>query len=280
MSKRLALPIDLPQVTLCALDTRSPGLALAALQRCRQHIHFGRTLLLSHGTQPTPWPEGVEWVDVGPISSAAEYSSFMLGKLLPLVDTSHVLIAQWDGFVSHADCWEPAFLGVDYLGAPWGKARNGHHIGNGGFSLRSRRLLQALQDPVLVAQWHHPEDVCMAQTLRPALEKNHGIVFADLALGQRFAFENEQPPGPTFGFHGMVNIERVIGPEAFAAMFDTLPDNVITGRDGFKTARALFRSGQFALAHRFLQRRLALGATDWRTRWMAWRAAAQPGVRG
>jgi hypothetical protein len=78
----------------------------------------------------------------------------------------------------------------------------------------------------------------------------------------------------------MVNIERVIGPEAFAAMFDTLPDNVITGRDGFKTARALFRSGQLALAHRFLQRRLALGATDWRTRWMAWRAAAQPGVRG
>jgi len=27
------LPVELPEVTLCALDTRSPALALAALQR-------------------------------------------------------------------------------------------------------------------------------------------------------------------------------------------------------------------------------------------------------
>lgn len=264
--------LELPEVTLCALDTRAPDLALAAIGRCRTHIRFGRSLLLGHGQRPTPWPEGVDWVDVGPIRSAAEYSSFMLGQLLPLVQTSHVLVVQWDGFVAHADRWDPAFLGVDYLGAPWGKAHNGHHVGNGGFSLRSRRLLQALHDPALAARWHHPEDVCIAQTLRPELEQRHGIVFADLALAQRFAFENEPPAEPTFGFHGMYNIARVVGPEAFADLMDRLPDSVITGRDGFKTARALLRDGHPALARRFLLRRHALGAASLRTHWMSLQA--------
>lgn len=271
--------LQLPGVTVLAVDTRAPVLAWRALQRCQQQAGFARCLLLSEGAAPAALPPGIEWVDIGPIGSAAAYSRFVLGALLPFVDTPHVLIVQWDGFVADASAWDPAFLDTDYLGAPWGKAHQGHWVGNGGFSLRSRGLLQALQQPALQAQWHHPEDICIAQTLRTVLEADHGMRFGSLALARRFAFENELPPGPCFGFHGAFNLHRALPAGELAATLAGLPDSVVVSRDGFKTARALLRDGHRGSAALLLQRRLALGAADWRTRWLAWRAGAAAGLK-
>ena len=265
--------LNLSSVTLLAVDTRAPGMALRALEHSARHARFARCLLLSHGKAIAALPPGIEWVDIGPIASAAAYSTFMLGGLLPYVDTPHVLVVQWDGFVIDAAAWDPSFLDSDYLGAPWGKAPQGHRVGNGGFSLRSRRLLQVLQQPLLQAQWHHPEDICIAQTLRGPLETQHGIRFGTLAQAQRFAFENETPTAPCFGFHGAFNLHRVLTPAELAATLVELPDSLVVSRDGFKTARALMRDGHRTSAAVLLQRRLALGVTDWRTRWLAWRAA-------
>jgi hypothetical protein len=266
--------LELPAVTLCAVDTRSPELALRALQRSRHGIRFARTLLLTDDGSATglDWPEGVEHGRIGPIVSSQDYSRFMLAHLLPWVETTHVLVVQWDGFVVAPACWEAGFLAVDYLGAPWGKAPNGHVVGNGGFSLRSRRLLQALADPTAAARLHHPEDICIGQTLRPWLEHKHGIVFGSLAQAQRFAHENEAPAGGTFGFHGMVNLPRALGMGAFAALIDQLPPALLAGRDGFKTARALLRQGRGDLALRLLDRRAAAGTLDARSQWLRWRS--------
>lgn len=260
---------QLPNVTLCSVDTRTPELALRALQRCREQLGFARSILFCD--RLLPMPDGIDCVDIGPITSSADYSDFMLRRLHAHVATEHVLVVQWDGFVADAGCWDPAFLQIDYLGAPWGKAPAGQHVGNGGFSLRSRRLLQALRDPVFAPRLHHPEDICIGQTLRAELEARHGIVFGTLEQARRFAFENEPPPGPTFGFHGVFNLERALGPEAFAGWIDALPPAVVAGRDGFKLARNLVADGRQALARQLLQRRRSLGARDWRSRWLAWR---------
>jgi hypothetical protein len=273
----MAPVLDLPTVTLLAVDTRSPALALRALQHCRRQARFAQCLLLGTGAPPPGLPAGIGWRDIGPIDSAAAYSRFVLGNLLAFVQTEHLLIAQWDGFIADASAWDPSFLETDYLGAPWGKAHHGHWVGNGGFSLRSRRLLQALQAPALQARWHHPEDTCIAQTLRAELEAEHGIRFGSRAQAQRFAFENEPPPGRCFGFHGAFNLHRVLPAAELAYTLAALPDSVLTSRDGFKTARALLRDGHRVQAARLLQRRLALGARDWRTRWLAWRAGAVAG---
>jgi len=263
------MTLQLPTVTLCTVDTRTPALAVRALQRCMQGIGFARTILFTEGTPPVP--DGIERIDIGRIGSSADYSQFMLHRLLGFIHTEHVLVVQWDGFVAHAACWDASFLQADYLGAPWGKAPAGQLVGNGGFSLRSRRLLQALRDPAFAARLHHPEDICIGQTLRSELEARHGIVFGTLEQAQRFAFENEAPPGPTFGFHGVFNLERALGPEAFASWIDELPAAVVAGRDGFKLARNLVTDGEPALAQRLLQRRRALGTHDWRSRWLGWR---------
>ncbi len=67
----------------------------------------------------------------------------MLRDLASHVETSHALCIQWDGYVLRGQAWDPAFLTYDYIGAPWPHFSDGHNVGNGGFSLRSRRLLEA-----------------------------------------------------------------------------------------------------------------------------------------
>lgn len=266
--------LELPQVTLCAIDTRTPALALQAMAHCMAGIRFGRCVFLTEG-RPAGVPAGIEAVDIGPIGSGAAYSDFVLRRLPEWVQTSHVLVVQWDGFVLDPARWEPAFLDTDYLGAPWAKAPAGREVGNGGFSLRSRRLLLALQEPAVAARLHHPEDICIGQTLRPWLETERRLVFGSRALAGRFAFENEAPAQPTFGFHGAYNLPRALGPRAFADWLPALPAAMVGGRDGFKLARALVRSHQGALALRLLERRAAGGPLDWRSRLLQLRARLQ-----
>lgn len=263
--------LELPRLTLCAVDTRTPALALRALQHSQSGIRFGRTLLLTDaaGAASLAWPGDVEWGRIAPITSTAGYSDFMLTGLADWVQTPHVLVVQWDGFVLDASRWEPGFLDVDYLGAPWRQAVHGHVVGNGGFSLRSRRLLQALRDPAVKARLHHPEDICIGQTLRPWLEQQ-GLVFGSAAQAQRFAYEHVVPADGSFGFHGMANLPRALGMQAFAALLDELPPAMSAGRDGFKTARALMRQGRSDLALRLLEQRAKAGALDHRSRWLRW----------
>ena len=245
----------LPTVTLCTVDTRSPAVAVQALQRSQQGLQFARTVLFTDGAFDAP--EGIEVVQIGPIRSGADYSMFVLQRLVEHLHTPHFLLVQWDGFVAHPSAWNPDWLHCDLLGAPWGKGPPGppgqpdFRVGNGGFTLRSTRLHRALvQDPALAAQLHHPEDICIAQTLRPVLEQRHGMHFGSLAQAQAFAFENEAPAGPTFGFHGLFNLHRALGAEGFAEWLPQLPDSVLAGRDGFKLARNLLRDGAAGLTQR------------------------------
>jgi hypothetical protein len=265
-------------VTLCAVDTRTPELALRALALSLRHLEFGKALLLTHrtvGLDALPASEhgvyaSIEQRLITPLPSAAAYSDFVLRELVDYVDTPHALIAQWDGFVWDASVWTDEFLAYDYIGAPWAKADPGKEVGNGGFCLRSRALMRAVQS---LHPLHHPEDVCIAKTHREALEQDWGLRFAPVKLAARFAFENEVPTGATFGFHGMRNLHRVLGPQQAAEWLGTLPDAMFNGRDAYKTARDLLQDGHPTLARQVLERRKAAGARDWKTRVLGWRVA-------
>src|SRR6185503_18873241 len=115
---------------------------------------------------------------------------------------------QWDGFVIDAGSWREQFLEFDYIGAPWLQFADGYDVGNGGFSLRSRRLLEACAGADFIPS--HPEDVAICRTNRPMLEKMHGIRFADAQLAETFAFERTAPR-PSFGFHGAFNLAPTVG---------------------------------------------------------------------
>jgi len=260
--------LALPQVTLVCVDNRTPALALAAMQRCREQIDFGDAVLFTDLARVADAPAGIRLVATA-IDSVPAYSEFMLRGLLPHVATPHLLVVQWDGYVLDAACWDPAWLETDYIGAPLRGEPPGRSVGNGGFSLRSRRLLQALQDPAITPE--HPEDTCICHTHRARLEQVHGIRFATPAQAARFAYERVAPPGPTFGFHGLFNLHRHLAPDALHALVLSLPDSLARGLDAHDLCATLIRQGRLDTAAALLAMRRRLGMHDRRT----WRLRAR-----
>ncbi|MEP6656007.1 MAG: DUF5672 family protein [Betaproteobacteria bacterium] len=217
--------LALPQVTLCCVDTANHALALRALARSTADIAFGRVLFLTHGTpEDLPVPPGIDVIDIGALRSREEYSEFVLKKLVQHIATDHVLLMQWDGFVVNWEAWDPAFAACDYLGAKWFWYDDGMRVGNGGFSLRSRRLLEALQDPRITLT--EAEDLTIARSFRPLLERDHGIRFGTEDVADRFAFEAAYPIGKPFGFHGLFNFCRVLPQREIVAMVPAFSDAI------------------------------------------------------
>jgi tetratricopeptide (TPR) repeat protein len=217
--------LELPTVTLCCVDTRNHALALRALAKSREGVRFARTVLMTDALPPgVAAADGVEVVAIPDIPSRDAYSEFVLKSLVPHIATEHVLLVQWDGYVVNPAAWDPGFLECDYIGAKWFWAEAGRRVGNGGFSLRSRKLLEALRDPRI--RLVDVEDVTIGRASRPLLEDEHGIRFADEALADRFSFEAAYPIGKPFGFHGLFNFCRTVPPDEIAALAPGFSDPI------------------------------------------------------
>jgi len=183
----------LPRVTLICADTVEPWKALFAIQETLKQITPARTIFFTN----VDVPEGDYEVVSVEINSIDEYSQFILKELWVYVETEYVLIIQADGYVLDGLLWTDDFLSVDYIGAKWFYSDN--NVGNGGFSLRSKKLLKACLDPMIHGVEN--EDHLICRTFRGYLEDVHGIVFSDEKLADKFSFELNRPEQPTFGFH-------------------------------------------------------------------------------
>lgn len=147
------------------------------------------------------------------------YNEFVAMKLWKHVDTDYCLLVQNDGWVLNPEKWEDNWLNYDYIGAGWPvppesdkvsyRTANGDliRVGNGGFSLRSRKLLEM---PTLLRldfneKWagFPTEDGWLCVHHREKLEKA-GIKFAPLEEAIKFSRELPIPElldRNTFGFH-------------------------------------------------------------------------------
>ncbi|MBX9884326.1 MAG: hypothetical protein K2X68_05065 [Novosphingobium sp.] len=190
------------------------------MARSLAQVDCARALLFTDAALPD-LPAGIERIAIAPLRSLAAYSHFVLHRLADWIETSHCLIVQWDGFIAAPDAWDPAFLACDYIGAPWPQFAGGHDVGNGGFSLRSRRLMLACREP----GFHDDgsaEDLVIARVNRVLLEDRHGIVFAERALASRFSRERDGQGLRTFGFHGVFNLPGVVGIDGFWELYRSL----------------------------------------------------------
>ena len=150
--------LALPTITLLCVETRDPKLAHWAIERCWAGATFAKTVLITSLEKVKERKAGIEYVQAPAIKSTKDYSELLLSGLRQYVEGTHVLVIQWDSFVIHPELWTDEFLNYDYIGAVWP-----HHpqapVGNGGFSLRSSKLLKALEDDRFVKK--HPEDYCI-----------------------------------------------------------------------------------------------------------------------
>lgn len=248
--------LHLPTVTLCAAASVNLTATVAALQRCLDHADFARAILFSD-TCPPDLPQGVEWVRVTRMESSSDYSRFVLHQLPLSIQTQHCLIVQWDGFVLDASAWDMGFLEVDYIGAPWPQFDDGHDVGNGGFSLRSKRLMEACALPGFIDSGE-AEDVVIARRNRDFLERQCGMRFADRAQASSFSFERDRTAAHSFGFHGVFNLPDAIGIEGFWEIYTGLDERGTVRTDFWPLLRAVM-SGP-----RGLRRAMRLIVDRWR----------------
>lgn len=208
-TQRATERVRIENTTLCLVDTSNHALAQRALEQSTRGCAFDAVKLVTDRKLHVP---EVETVVIDALESTAAYSHFVMKELLRYVETEYVLLIQWDGYVVNPDAWGPHFLLYDYIGARWLdtqlRTRAHHNVGNGGFSLRSRTLLEALQDSRIEAT--HPEDAMICRVYRDYLEERYGIAFAPEDIADSFSFEHAVPASIPFGFHGVVNIARFI----------------------------------------------------------------------
>lgn len=226
--------IELKTVTLCAATSVNVSATIAALRHSLDHIAFAECLLFTDA-EITESHQAIRIVPIERLDSARAYSEFILHGLVGHVRTLHCLVIQWDGFVLDPSRWEDSFLDFDYVGAPWPQFADGQAVGNGGFSLRSRKLLEACCDPDFRSV--HPEDLAICRLNRQLLETRYGIKFANAATAGRFAFERIAPGKPTFGFHGIFNVSSILGIDRLWAIYRSLDDR----RTAFIDYRFLLR---------------------------------------
>jgi hypothetical protein len=160
-----------------------------------------------------------------PIENMKDYSQFMIYHLNDYIDTDYVLTIQYDGFIINPDAWRDEFLDYDYIGAPWPWKTDGfvtpfgEHIsvGNGGFSLRSKKLLEVpskVEVPFDVVamndfykmfgavNWNEDGNICVHN--RHIFEEQ-GCKFAPVEVAKYFSHESPLDINKgivPFGFHG------------------------------------------------------------------------------
>jgi hypothetical protein len=188
---------------------------LHALLHCQRVFpHFDKILLFSNFSLTLNLNGSVVEIRNAGVSNLLEYNSFIVESLNNHIESDFVLIAQSDGYIINPSLWKGEFLNYDYIGAPWGCYGV---CGNGGFSLRSKRFLEASArlsyNPRHPVYEICPEDVflCLDAFQRKTLVAQ-GIRFADMKTALEFSFESPVPEFPdqgiqnAFGFHGKFHL--------------------------------------------------------------------------
>lgn len=238
--------LDLSSITLLCVDNRSPDLAERAIARCLRQARFAKTVLMTNLAAVSVRKPVIEYVQAPRVASTRDYSRLMLTGIAPHVVGSHALVIQWDGFILHPELWDPAFLDYDYIGAVWPQFP-ATPVGNGGFSLRSKKLIECLRDERITIR--HPEDKCICITNRRILESEFGIRFATPDVAERFAVERTAWH-PAFGFHGFFNFAHVLEPPELERFIDELPASCCGGSDTYDLISQLRERHCHALAER------------------------------
>ena len=226
----------LPKITLLAVDTVSPHRTLESMRRTLSLIRPGAAVL---ATDPTRFGRlrdeaainGIELFNHKQSDKIVRfngiprnfYPDYELAVMtIPLKcllnGCTHVLFMEHDSGVLNPLAWDEKWMEFDYIGAPWPPHTDPgwpscdgitNAVGNGGFSLRSKRLQIAIAE-LLNENREDPHrfihDSWLCRTMRPELEQKYGIRFSDPESAAKFSCENRVYAG-SFGFHGRSTME-------------------------------------------------------------------------
>lgn len=215
-------------VTLCCIGNINHDLMTFAIEKSIKTIEpdcvkvFCDTNLKITNTEHIYLPENF---------TRDSYSLFVLKDLYKYIDTTHVVIIQYDGFAVNKTYWSTNFLKYDYVGTtthsnfkplkstldtltsyyPVVTSKSWYSLG-GGFSLRSKKLLEATAsskfDPYIRIE-HDTflcEDISVGILYKSMLENNYGIVFGSVEDSIYWGSEHLTGYKECLGFHGWEQI--------------------------------------------------------------------------
>jgi hypothetical protein len=201
--------------------------------------------------------ENIEVIKIPSIQSKEQYSLFVIKELSNYIDTDFVLLIQYDGFIVNPSAWMNEFQQYDYIGAKWWGCTDGFCVGNGGFSLRSKHLLQVLSNEDISAHIEalkKGEDYFICRVYRPFLEGSFDIKFATEAVADKFSYECSEVVGSPFGFHGLFNMWRYIRDEDLEGFVSLLSQKTLTSIHALKLGIAYHKLYKFKQAETVYRR--------------------------
>lgn len=195
-------------VTLACVDT-TPKVCLAerAIRKCLELATFDEVKLLTNDKTRE------HAVEIPTLANLEAYSTFIIRELHRHINTRYCLLIQSDGYMINPESWTDAFFQYDFIGATWSTSRM---VGNGGFSLRSKKFLEATAK-FRPEENCHPEDAWATMKHREELIRLFGIRFPPPGIADVFAFEGRKWDGSewngvqqrwnnAFGFHSWLTV--------------------------------------------------------------------------
>lgn len=207
--------INLSNVTLVCVSSIKINSSIQALVDSMSVVKFYDVKFI---TDIDANVSGIKTEKCEKIKTIHEYNDFMIYDLHKYIESDFCLVVQYDSRIIHPDMWNDEFLSYDYIGAPWpipgtewrrnatlvnsdnvvlDKFDDKYRVGNGGFSLRSRRLLTTPLR-INIPKNNRNEDVLISIYYRHLYEQD-GNVFAPFEVANKFS--KEWGNHKTFGKH-------------------------------------------------------------------------------
>lgn len=204
----------LPDVTLLAISSDRVESNVKALEHSMKLMEFGAVKFLSH-RKPEYLPEGIQFEECAELKCIRDFDYYAFKELGKHVTTSHALMIQDHAYLLHTDVWRDEFLNFDFCGALWEPRMEFlspssftlARLGNGGFSLRSKRIMdlpKKLDLPLVEDRGYTNDDGQINVYWRKTMLEN-GIVYPEPWEIADFAYENDTPENleieKYLGFH-------------------------------------------------------------------------------
>lgn len=217
------MKLKLPNFTLITV-IGSPSyndLSILAIDRCMSMVEFGQVKILSCIENTHKYAECIKIPEV----TKEGYNRFFVEELADYISTDFCLTVQHDGFIVDPTRWNISFTKYDYIGAPWPDSTYINPVGNGGFSIRSKKFLDISStltyNPNIQFQPHIAAGVIATSEDWFLCVHNYyymieqGIKFPNKILASQFSMEhpldfkhfdrNDLSTYKSFGFHGEFN---------------------------------------------------------------------------
>jgi len=186
--------LNLDSVSLVCIDCKNYVEAVRAILISIQGITFKNILFFSDKPLSVP-KSNITYIEIPKIRNREEYCTVLTKRVYKYVNTSHMLVIQWDGFVLNPKAWTDEFLKYDFIGSRWFKysknigvlTRDGKDVGNGGFSLRTAELMKYVSTNKDITSVF-PEDESLCRVHR-ALIESKGFKFASAEIADKFSVE-------------------------------------------------------------------------------------------